>query len=85
MISKEINKQMIEENTGINVQTLDMQLLNVEKNKYDNILNISKCQSSIIFDYEDSYKYMIIENKSLDSPVPVATNISSHSIRKRQA
>jgi hypothetical protein len=45
-------------------------------------LNITNNQSSLIFDSDDTYKYLIIENKSLD---PIVASATTSSIRKRQA
>ena len=77
IISKEINKQAHEETTGIHVDSLDMIAGS------ENILSISNGQASIIFDPEDSYKFAIIENKSLDNSSPSATSSIHNNMRKR--
>ena len=51
----------------------------------ENILSITNGQAAIIFDPEDSYKFAIIENKSLDHSVPAATSSVYNNLRKRQA
>lgn len=49
----------------------------------DNILSIGNGQASIILDPEDSYKFAIIENKSLDHSAPAATSSIYNNMRKR--
>lgn len=57
--------------------------LDVFNQSYVNILNVNKGQSSLIFDSEDSYKFMIIENKTLI--YQTASGVVSNAIRKKQA
>jgi hypothetical protein len=77
VISKEINKQAHEETTGIQINSLDMTV------DGKNVLSIANGQASIIFDPEDSYKFAIIENKSLDHSMPAATNSVNNNNRRR--
>jgi hypothetical protein len=49
----------------------------------ENILSITNGQASIIFDPEDSYKFAIIENKTLDHSVPAATSSVYNNLQKR--
>ena len=60
-----------------------MDVFNQEVRKYENVWSIHKGQASLIFDSEESYKFMIIENKSLDPPNPAATSSQHNNIRKR--
>lgn len=59
-----------------------MDAFNSDIGNYQNVLSIFNGQSSLIFDSDQNYKFMILENKSLD---PVIASATTSSIRKRQA
>mmetsp|Transcript_5079 Transcript_5079/g.7690 ORF Transcript_5079/g.7690 Transcript_5079/m.7690 type:complete len:161 (+) Transcript_5079:888-1370(+) len=85
VITKEIQKQTSEECTGIAVESLSMEALNIFTRQYERPINISRGQGSLIFDSEDSYKFMILENKSLDPQIGSATRFETSNKGQRQA
>jgi len=74
---------MLEETTGIPVQYLALDEFNPGRQGLENVWSISNGQASLIFDSEESHKFMIIENKSLDPPMPAATSLINSMSRKR--
>ena len=72
---------MEEETTGMPVQYLALDVFN-GRSGLENVWSISNGQASLIFDSEESYKFMIIENKSLEPRKPAAGSVISSMSRK---
>lgn len=63
LIGQEINRQLYEESTGLSIQSLILTEFDAEMQKPKRTLDIKNNQAALMFDNEQSYKYMTIENK----------------------
>lgn len=69
MVTDLIQKHIAEEGSGVEVEALTKDNYDAEKCSYRNELTITGGQAGLIFEPEDNYKFMIIENRTLDLSV----------------
>jgi hypothetical protein len=65
LLYEEINRQLYEESTGISVYSLILTEFDLQSQQNKRILDIKNNQAALMFDNEQSFKYMTIENKQL--------------------